>query len=171
MKKIFVHIDIETGATVPQAVIPAVALYAHDENYQEVGSMTIAIDPNQPDRIKDSDTMEFWRQQEARDFVWGGTVPLQSALNQIVEFIDALPKLPREFVANPPTFDQVILEDAFYQYCINYPWKHWEWLDLRTLRKHYGIKKRDIPFVGIEHHPMDDLKHQVKLFQKCNGAK
>ena len=165
-----VMIDIETLSTRPDALILTIAAV----KFQRGGKKTrdgekfyVRVCPEscrQKGLHIDAATQMWWENQceEARYEALLNTdrIPLVQALDRLSAFIGST-----DIVwANSPSFDCVILENA-YSVCGKLaPWKFWNLRDLRTLKDLAGIKYHS---VQNNHNALEDCYNQIDLAQKC----
>jgi len=127
-------VDIETLSTRPNAAILSIAAvpfnqqsgkYSSAHFYQEIDescyNAEFHIDPK---------TVAWWENRTA--YRPHGTTPPGLVLK---EFSDYLTQLRPTYIwANSPSFDLVILKEAFRIYEIKWPHNSWDERDVRTLR-------------------------------------
>lgn len=174
--KHYIMIDIETKSTKNRAIIAAFcALYFTDKDDTH-SSLLVCLDCHEQKlmgRVTDGPTLKFWDDQPKwlQELVLKGSEPAYNAIRQLSDMVSNIRSsmsLEDEivFIGNPPSFDQSKLEDLMDNIgLVEYPWEHYEWVCLRTLRKQFNIQKDDIEFTGTPHHPYDDCLHQMKLFK------
>jgi len=140
-----VEFDIETGET-------------GREFYQKIGLQS-CLDVK---LIVNASTIYWWMQQSEKarmELVKGGEniyLVLQAFRVFTLELGDF------QIWGNGARFDIGILEDA-YKACayIETPWNFRNERDVRTLVSFAPKIKEHYPFTGVEHHPIDDCKHQI----------
>ncbi len=166
-----VMIDIETASTSPNAAILTVGAVKFDRTKPLASpceSLYVRIDYN--DAILkysldvDEKTLDWWREQskEVREEAFGddgsiARVKLEEGLSALSDFV----KDCKCVWANSPTFDCVILENAYKAANLAVPWKFWQLRDTRTVYDIAGVFLKD--FTGVtKHNALSDAVNQVK---------
>ncbi|CAM3961062.1 3'-5' exonuclease [Serratia silvae] len=170
-----VMIDIETGGTGPQAPILSIAAVPFDLNSGEIGPKFYAvIDLNSELALgakPDGDTI-YWllsQSAEVREALTQKPENNAVVLKRLTSFIKKHSSKELDHVqvwGNGSTFDNTITRTA-YQRCGLLPfWAFWNDCDVRTVVKAgraIGFNpKKEMPFEGEKHHPVDDAIHQIK---------
>lgn len=158
-------IDIETVGTGPNACILTIAAQTFDPT--GVGYLPqdyyarIDID-SQPDREVDDATVAWWATQpvEAQAEAFGEENRI--SLKQSLEELSKLCFHCNLIWANGTTFDMVILENAYKQEGMPFPWQFWRVRDARTVYSLYP----DLPKPTASHHALEDCKRQIDLLQQ-----
>ena len=175
-------IDIETLGKTPGSAILSIGAIAFDI---ETGCpidrkyidfyYVVSLDSCLRAGLKvDASTILWWMdndQQEARDDIMKDMVDennvstIEVALTDLGGYIELHTEEHDKMIwANPPTFDLMILESAYDLFNINVPWKHYEMMDLRTLKKFYtGPKPKFDIGEGVKHNALYDAKLQAKI--------
>jgi exodeoxyribonuclease VIII len=158
-------IDLETLGKGPRAVIATMGIVVV-ERLEITAELYLRVDLEdlqQQGLECDASTAVFWLRQSdaARQEITTreGRLPLDVALGHVIELVD---KYSRPFIwASSPSFDCVILRNAF-DYCAFFtPWEYWHERDIRTLVALYPALK-ELPFEGIKHHALHDARHEAR---------
>lgn len=170
-----IHLDLESCATTDEVIglikVPAFAAVA-EVNGREIANFEAYLDFTQLEGKQTKRCMKFWNEQPRwlQNLVLGGKQEPYHALRAFKGWVDTITMGETgevTFIANPPRFDQAIMEMQLLHYGIEIPWNHYQWQCLRTLRRQLGVNKEDVPFLGQVHHPLDDARHQVRLWALC----
>lgn len=168
-------IDIETVGKGAKTIIATIgAVVRHALSSEILGEFYVRCDLEQQGRTFDVETLDWWKAQAeknklAHEEVFGDVdrIPLDEALSLLSQFIEAHHQdgVRPQVMGNGSEFDNVILADAFDQFGIKLPWDYWANQSLRTVvlmgRALLGIDpKYSLPFTGIQHHALDDAKHE-----------
>lgn len=134
-------VDIETLSTRPNAAIISIAAvpfnkdtgqYSAEQFYEEIGGdlypTTFHINPK---------TIAWWDKQPVPRPT--GTEHPEGSLNRFRNYL--LKHHPIYIWANSPSFDLIILKEAFSNYQIEWPHEFWNERDVRTLRALSNIPK------------------------------
>lgn len=169
-----VMIDIETLDTRPSAVILEIGICPFDALKGEVGTgEAIEVSLNDNERLRrtaSAATLNWWAEQE-RPMPGEGlsAVSLKQALLWLQERLHfcrgGAPDGKVCVWANSPSFDLVILEDAFRQLGLDVPWKFWEQRDVRTVLKLAGIRKGKVSHLAV-----DDCRRQAEYVTRAYEA-
>jgi hypothetical protein len=159
-------IDIETLGVVPEANISTIAAQLFDpfaDGYTEDDHFYSRISPeSQPNRIVSESTLDWWAKQpkEAKEEAFGDAdrIDLKVALEKLAKLIWRSDHV----WSQGPTFDMNILENAYREYDINFPWDFWNIRDSRTVFSLYP----DLVMPKVEHHALADCRRQILLLQK-----
>ena len=176
-------IDIETHSTAPNAVIVSIAavlfdpyqlntseeLYAGHTFYQNVTPQS------QPKSDTDPETLKWWERQDqsARDAVLTDQLPIDAALKKFHDFCnwrgDGQEHPKAHFTwANDPSFDCVILTEAFKNYSkFKFPTMFFGWRSFRTAKDLAWPPGEHCPDiqVGVAHNALDDCIKQIHYVQ------
>lgn len=168
-------IDIETLGKATNAKIATIgAVVRHALSSEILGEFYVRCDLVQPRRTFNIEMLDWWLEEGqknplAHDEVFGNVdrIPLDEALSLLSQFIEAHHQdgVRPQVMGNGSEFDNVILADAFEQFSIEMPWDYGANQSLRTVvlmgRALLGIDpKYSLPFTGIQHHALDDAKHE-----------
>ena len=171
MSELQVHVDIETMAQSPNAVICSIGAVKFtladgivDEFYQTID----AKDCKRYGLVVEEQTVNWWKKQPKE--------VMQSLLRDTVPLKDGLTKFSHWFgVKSMPTwacgasFDPVILQWAYEATGMQRPWRHWHDRCYRTIRELFPEVQADA-FVGDRHNALEDARHQTKHLIKILGS-
>lgn len=160
-------IDIETIDVLPTATILTVGAQLFDPmgegipNDPEHSFYCRVTTESQEDRTIDDGTVAWWgtQPQAAQDEVFN-----EEGRITLPEMLEGLAKLCRKadhFWALGPTFDMVILENAFKSRGTAIPWSYSRVRDVRTIFALWP----NLPKMNAEHHALDDCWRQIALLQ------
>lgn len=177
-----ITIDIETLGTGADCVIVsigAVIFNRSDAPGTTKASFDVKIDvEGQVGRVVDPGTVLWWMSdgmEEARKaaFCKTGRVRLGLALKQLDDFI----KLhnPDEAWACSPSFDMIILQNAYRQHKVEFPRPFWKWSCIRTMESFFYEENTRKPggvnhFGGTAHDALDDCIMESSVIQNCYRA-
>lgn len=176
MSRVDVVIDLETMGKTDNAAIVALGAVAlvngevDNEFYARI-SLASSIAAG---CAMDASTVEWWMNQDAfaRKEVDGSheQQPLADALNDFSTWFTMLswPLMPPFAWGNGPSFDCVILRNAYAALGISAPWRYYTERDMRTILDLYPEAK-GIEFQGIRHHALDDARHEARMLAKALG--
>lgn len=157
-------VDIETFGTSSDAAILSIAAIPFNINNPELGAVfyqTIDLDSSLKKGLKvDASTILWWLNQDA------------AARNQINLFPKPLDNVLRDFSifckkeyqiwGNSARFDLGILESSYKACNLPIPWDFKKERCVRTLASLFPYIKKEMPFDGTRHNPVDDCVHQIK---------
>lgn len=153
-----VMLDIETLGTEPGAAILSIgAVKFDDAGIVDEFHKSVSLESCQEAGLEiDAETLDWWlHQSEPAQTVLSGGAPLQTALEQFRNFYaDA-----DEIWAFSPSFDCVLLAEAYDAVGMNEPWHYRDERDCRTLAALPGAV--ELEHDGTEHDALDDAKHQA----------
>jgi exodeoxyribonuclease VIII len=160
-----VMIDIETLGIGEDAVVLSIGAVKMDMEtlvVNDVDAFYIELDPNQPGRVADPDTISWWMR------VGGcpnqGTTLLPQALKDLSNFIPSGAKI----WCKGTDFDTRILSHAYKRASIPVPWKYHDVRDCRTIFKTFPLP--DLQGNPKLHNALEDAKHQaVQLLETLKG--
>lgn len=112
-----------------------------------------------------ADTIMWWFKQsnEARERIYNSVgVELEDALEQVFKFVKDCGGDKVHVWGNGATFDISILENAFYKFFTELPWKFYNVRDLRTIVDINPKIKKECVFDGVKHDAIADCKYQIK---------
>lgn len=160
-----VMIDIETLSCKSNAVILTIGAVKFnfqeksitDEFYKRIDIQS-CLDKG---LHKDINTINWWKNQNIASrreaFNIDGRVPLEVALSEFKAFLGDKKKLI--VWSHGPSFDIVILENAFQNCGIEIPWMYKNVRDTRTI---YDLGNLDYNALGeATHHAIEDCKRQI----------
>ena len=176
-------IDIETMGTGADCVIVSIGAIifnrAHAPGvFKHVFDVKLDVE-NQPGRTVDPGTMLWWMKksmEDARKAAFTTMEPrirLGLALKQLDDFIKL--HRPNEAWGCSPSFDMVILQDAYKQHKVDFPIPFWRWSCIRTMESFFYGKNTRKPggdnwLKGTAHDALDDCKMEAMVIQKCYMA-
>lgn len=157
-----VMIDIETLGTRPGSVIASIGAVEFDATSGAFGrELHVMVELQSAQRAGltiDASTVKWWMQQgedaRAKTFATGQHVNI--CLIELQFFVENVE--PVRIWAHSPSFDLVLLEEAFRATNIKCPWSYKQPRDTRTLYDLAGVK---IQSVGTHHDALDDAKAQA----------
>ena len=179
-------VDIETLSTMPNAAIITIGAVLFDPRGEDTEETLrehamlfgpISFESNEAEgRHISASTMGWWlkQSQEAQAGLFeGDVVPLRAALERFRQWVNNASPVPTRFWAKDPTFDGVILEDAFRSMGMMWPFKFWETRSVRTcmeLAYPPGGLRGDFPQigVGVAHNAVDDSIRQCLSVQHAH---
>jgi len=179
-------VDIETLSTLPNAAIITIGAVLFDPRGEDTEETLrehamlfgpISFESNEAEgRHISASTMAWWLKQspEAQAGLFeGDVVPLRAALERFRQWVNNASPAPTRFWAKDPTFDGVILEDAFRSMGLMWPFKFWETRSVRTcmeLAYPPGGLRGDFPQigVGVAHNAVDDSIRQCLSIQHAH---
>lgn len=188
-----VMIDLETKATSKRPVILSIGAVGFDDdgflNSYDKARPTVFYaqlpwkDDSQAGRDVDPSTMEWWQNTAGRtalqilkhpspqqaQWIYPG---LKDALIALAEFIRAEKNEAGRVITKGIDFDLAILEQAYYEYKMELPWKYWHsrclraWFEALHL---FGVSPAIATGMkgqhsGIAHHAADDAILQTKTY-------
>ena len=116
-----------------------------------------------------SETLNWWitktPQNVCKD-AFEGKVSLAKVLVDLWCFVKNLRQDEIELWGNSARFDLGLIENAFDKCCMLIPWKYYNERDVRTLVSFAPHIKKETPFIGTKHNPVDDCLHQIKYCSK-----
>jgi hypothetical protein len=162
-----VMIDIETFGVCNNSCIIAIAAVKFSRNvdignYKECVSFFRRINVDSCKAIGltiDKDTVKWWENREEevkRNVLEGDKVDIKSALIELQNWCKGC----KYFWANSPSFDMVILENAYKECKLTPPWKYYQTRDVRTALDILGVDSRTLPN-GYPHDPRYDCWRQI----------
>lgn len=171
-------IDIETMGTTPNSAILSIGAVVFDPHSTEMpvertddtfytrvdlaGCMALGLTVDAP-------TIKWWMQQDdaARGEVMKPGSSLATSLLALSNWMacrqDSL--LDRRLWCHGPSFDAVLLENAYRVCQLKAPWKYNEARDTRTIYEAAGIDFKAFPRCGVFHNALDDAITQAKAVQ------
>lgn len=171
--------DIETGSTSPDAAILSIGacifdpkiVQSEDELRAKSFNRIISFESNEAaKRSFSGGTMEWWLKQNPAAIagLFEGTVTaLNSALMEFKTWVNNHHPQPINIWAKSPSFDVVILEHAFTQAKMIWPFKFWNTRDVRTIEDlAFPNGPDDRPArIGVHHRAVDDAIYQAMCVQ------
>lgn len=163
-------VDIETLGTDADAAIISIGACAFDPYGMDVGETfyrTITIRSNRDaNRAINPETIEWWMQQSSESLAELFVAPRMKIRQALQEFMIFLGNDEPKLWSNGPTFDEIILRDAFTSQRLTFPVHYRDSRCVRTANaylKHRGIAKP--AFGGIKHNALDDAIYQARCVQ------
>jgi hypothetical protein len=137
-----------------------------DSGHPATGGLLTIAAQHQLDmgRTVDASTLQWWVQQVAAGTPCplDGTLDIDYALSGLGRFAKSQGSFIKHVWANSPSFDCVLLEHAFRQNRLEFPWSFWQWLDFRTAMKAMRFDPKTLPRVGTHHNAFDDAVWQAR---------
>ncbi len=167
-------LDLETMGTSLNAAIISIGAVFFDPKTGVIGAdFYYAIERISSERygVVDESTKLWWSKQsvEAQAVLSDDdAIDLKQALHLFAEWISQIENFKSRIVwGNGPSFDNVILGNAFRTLDLDCPWPHWGDRDVRTVvdmgRQLKSIDpKKSLPFDGVAHNALADAKHQAR---------
>jgi DNA polymerase III epsilon subunit-like protein len=160
-----IMIDIETLGVNPGAVIlqiGAVEFYG-PTIIRELNIYIDVQDSLDQGFTVEAGTLKWWyeQQKDSRLAVLQGQTKLVDALTRLNNFIENADTSRRLIWSNGPGFDTAILRAAYKKLGIDYNWKYYDELDMRTVRRVSDTHLRDFP--KAEHNALSDAHRQVAI--------
>lgn len=180
-----IMIDLETLDNKPTSAIVTIGANAFNFDTSEIGpTFYMNVHPESAQAMGgtlSASTMLWWLQQspEAQMALTSAdsrTLPdcLQQFTDWCIEVRKSTPKGSLGVWANAPSFDCVILENAYGNCDMTPPYAFWETRCVRTmvaLGKTKGYDpKSDMPRDGAAHNALDDAIHQTKYVMEIYHA-
>jgi len=166
-----IMIDIETLGAKPGSVICSIAAVEFNIETGQTGrrffrniNIQSCLDAG---LYVDGSTIYWWLNQSdsARSRFQLEKIEFLQALTQFSHFINASEKDVKVW-GNSARFDLGILEAAYNKAYSPIPWVAKNERDVRTLVSFAPYIKKNEPFVGVKHDPIDDCLHQIKYCHK-----
>lgn len=169
----FAHVmlDLETLGNVSNSVIASIAAVAFNIETGETGpqfyqraSIQSCLDIG---LTVNGSTIQFWMEQEndARAELFKDTQNISAVLFNFRKFLEQLGTV--YMWGNSARFDLGILENAYLKLGNKQiPWNYSLERDVRTLVWFAPEIKKNEPFIGVKHNPIDDCLHQIKYCSK-----
>lgn len=186
IKSSSVMIDLETEDLLPTSQIKAIAAVVFDREGPTDSPFCENVSPTGQAEMgftMGNSTQAFWKKPqnaEALESLSQNQIELKDALKKLSSFIRSYNITA--FWANSPTFDCVILENAYRACGISeeIPWKFYQWKDVRTVKSYFGsdktrdeleqideIRKRKIvekhKIAIVDHNPLYDCYKQIMI--------
>lgn len=168
-----VMIDLETLGTNKQAVIASIGLVEFDlasgqkgRHFYEKVDIQSCIDLGMK---VDGDTIKWWLGQgdQARAELVKDARPLPQVLFKMTHWMAKCSNEVRVW-ANGPTFDLVILGNAFQAVNQSAPWDHRNERCVRTMLSLFPMVRDYIHHRGIKHQPVADCNYQIEIVSECH---
>ena len=111
-----------------------------------------------------ANTIMWWMQQDddaRKKITEAKGVNISQAIHEFTLFIQELKPKNLQVWGNSNRFDLGALEIIYNKLKKEIPWKYSLERDVRTLVSFAPDIKKNMPFNGIKHNPIDDCKHQI----------
>lgn len=164
-----VMLDLETLGNGSTATIISIGAVEFFPQRSAIGKkIEIIVDPDSCVSVgmkSDQNTIDWWAKQspEARAIFDKPKVSIQEALTQFTKFIASCGDGACVW-GNGATFDNVILSNAYLLAGVPRPWKYYNDMCFRTMKKLYPRVHQDA--VGVSHNAVDDAEYQARLLMK-----
>lgn len=162
-------LDLETLGVSPNSIILTIGcVYFKQNNNSSTFYKRVDIDSCRNYGLQsDSSTLEFWNSQspEAKKEAFEGKrEELKSVLIEFNNWIQSHNLFKHIVWANSPCFDCIILENAYKATGVSYPFKFWNYRDLRTTASICEIQPSK---ATVQHHSLSDCFAQIKTLELC----
>lgn len=164
-----VMLDLETLGNGSTATIISIGAVEFFPQRSAIGKkIEIIVDPDTcvaAGMKNDQSTIDWWAKQspEARTVFTKPKVSIQEALQKFTEFLSGCGDKVCVW-GNGATFDNVILSNAYLLTGIVRPWKYYNDMCFRTMKKLYPTVHQDP--IGVSHNAVDDAEYQAHLLMK-----
>lgn len=162
-------IDIETTGQKPGCKVLSIGAFGFDNKGTQTEfyrKFSIAAQ-NGAGLTDDASTMEWWNKQgkEAREEAFSGTAEPKEGIEDfklwfLKNFSSGKNDALRVWCCGVD-FDFPILKHFFEVYGFSFPWNFWNQYDYRTVKKLFGISKKDENNSG-KHNALEDAKAQMR---------
>ena len=165
-------IDIETLGTKSDSVILSIAAVNFDLDTGKTGATfneRIDIQSCLDFGLEiDSKTLQWWLNQpdNVSKVAFSGTLPLTKVLMDFWGFCKNLREDNLQVWGNSARFDLGLIENACNKTSMNIAWKYCNERDVRTLVSFNPQLRKNTPFIGNAHDPLDDCHHQIMYSSK-----
>lgn len=162
-----VMIDIETLGTSPGAVICSIGVVEFGLYSGNVGRKfyeKIDVESAKSVGLKlEWETLKWWlgQSKEAQMEMVSDARPINQVLFALTHFIISCERDNVWVWGNSARFDLGLLEAAYRAIGQEIPWNHHNERDVRTLVSFAPHVKKEMPFEGVKHNPIDDCLHQI----------
>lgn len=172
-----IMVDIETLGKSPGSVILSIGAVAFDIGTGDINDKfygVIDLESSLHNGLKvDASTILWWMsddQQEPRNELLKAHEDREASdvcetLDKFSDFIESNREDGKDMRvwANPPSFDLMILDTVFDVLYMDIPWKYYEMMDFRTLKKIYSGDRPEFEVSGIKHNALYDATLQAKI--------
>lgn len=162
-----IMIDIETMSSESNAAIVSIGAVQFDMQTGDTGK-TFYLNVDLQSCIDSglglsASTIMWWLKQdkESQTSLFDCPVSLNVALLSFEGWLDDANAIDCQILANSPSFDCVILKNAFNAVGIKLPWNYWDERDCRTLVSFASQIKREM-VNDLSHDALSDCKFQVR---------
>ena len=165
-------IDIETLSTKNNAVILTIGAIKFDrkDDIKELKNMETFYHRVEIESCKnlemdiDQDTVKWWESQEEESKFEALLNPDRKPIKIVLSKLTIFLKGVQFFWANSPSFDFIILENAYNMCNLTIPWKFWNLRDCRTA---YDLANVKLSSIGkTKHNSLDDCYNQLLCLKK-----
>jgi len=170
----FMEVDLETLSTDTDAAIVQVGAVFVPAN-TEIDKPEHLLDPKEfpafaeyiePHGVMSPDTMKWHAETNngaVIEAMEGKKLPMKQVLEELNVFVQH--HQPDVFCANAPSFDFIILQSAYKRVGLEYPFKFWQQMCTRTIRKltetHYNVETRRSDVFTPAHDALADARCQA----------
>ncbi|EPS0409735.1 3'-5' exonuclease [Shigella sonnei] len=184
---VVVVLDVESLGKGERAFLASIGAVARNViSGKELGTFYTRIDTTieQPGRERDAGTLQWWESvlasgnKAAYDEIFDASLPrgtLTRALESLAAFFDMIsahckPGSYIQVMGNGPEFDNSIVTHAYESNGMQVPWTFRVNQSMRTMvwmgRLLLDIDpKYTVPFHGVQHHALDDARHEAETLQ------
>ena len=156
-----IMIDLETLGTKPNSAILSIGAVAFDDNgIHDEFYLNVDLESSLDKGFDiDPSTVYWWLSQDkqAGEVLSKDKKPISVALISLVCFFNK--NLPHEVWANSPSFDLVMLKNAWDKHGIKTPYRFWIERDFRTF---LSLTNADRVKPKIAHNALEDAKSQAQ---------
>lgn len=170
-------IDIETLGTEANSIVVSIGAVFFDIKNKQLGKEFYAVldrkDQLKKGRTINTDTVDWWLERDAaaRQVFKEPKTDVISALRDFTEFVRNNASEEPHAWGNGAGFDLPIMVSLYQTYGMTAPWKFFNDMDVRTVRRFQG-KNTKIEKLGINHNALHDAKSQAYyVIQKLNPGK
>lgn len=166
-------IDIETLSTNPNSLILTIGAIKFSRNkdikcLKDLDTFYVRINQNSCEKLNmdiNKDTLDWWNLQSEESkyeaFINKDRIDLKDALSSLSKFL----KNTKYIWAHSPSFDCVILENAYKLCNLEIPWKFYNLRDTRTL---YDLGKVSLKNIeNNKHHSLHDSYNQILTLKEA----
>lgn len=158
-----IMIDIETLATIPASMILSIGAVCFIPSQTGLSeTFYVECDPKSQNRLIGVETLQWWTKQSIPMPVHG-TVSLRDSLLKLHDFIHLCKENKEDKIevwANGTDFDISILNDAYHDFDLTFPWKYGDVRDYRTMSKMFPHIVRP-PAAPNKHNALSDAIWQA----------
>jgi len=167
-----IMVDIETMGNRSSSAITSIAAVEFNDKGDTVSTFYELVDLQSSLDLGltvDGSTIMWWLQQseEARVEVTKPGKNLKEVLYLFRKYLEEVGTEETDIWANSPSFDLVIIDNAYKAIGQRKPWSYGGERDVRTVFRLAGLDKNSVPFEGTVHNAVDDCKHQIKMVLKA----
>lgn len=174
MSNLHAMIDLETLGLPPNGCIMEIGmiLFTPYSSEKEHVRLSFNIDYKECEALGgtiDNSTLKWWEEQDQLLFYKLKFPDFSTPIRQALIFIKkTIERNKVECVwANSPSFDLNILDYYYKKLEIESPFRFYQQMDVRTVRKMYSILLGEIPDVYPKHSALGDCEYQVNVIKKA----